>query len=196
MSKRQLPTRDRIVKAALTLLSSKGNSAVRLSDVARQAGVSRQAIYLHFSSRADLFIAATQALDAELDLAAMLHASRTAASGRDRLTAFVSAWCSYVPQIYCVARPLMDMAPRDAEAHAAWSKRMNDLREGCEAAITALRDDDDLPRNMDPETATDTLWSLLTVPNWENLVVTRGWPQAKYEQEMVKTAQSLFVAPR
>ncbi len=192
MSRNALPTYDRIVAAALHLLSSGAGGAVRLSDVAKKAGVSRQAIYLHFNSRADLLIAATKALDQKLDLDGMLRASRTARTGRARLDAFVLAWCTYLPQIYCVARPLLDMAPKDAEASAAWAKRMSDMREGCEAAILALAEDGDLTPRLDTETATDLLWSILSVSNWENLVLIREWPQEQYQDQMVETARRLF----
>lgn len=194
MSRNSTLTRDRIIQAALHLLSSGAGSAVRLSDVAKKAGVSRQAIYLHFKSRADVLIAATKALDDKLDMDARLRASRTAKTGRARLEAFVAMWCAYLPQIYCVARPLLDMAPKDAEASAAWAQRMVDLREGCEAAVLALDNDGDLSPHLDPETATDLLWTILSVNTWENLVLIREWSQEDYEERMVDTARRLLTS--
>ncbi len=182
------------MNAALALLGSERRDATRLSDIAKKAGVSRQAIYLHFGSRAEVLIAATKALDAQLDMDSQLQASRTAPSGRVRLEAFVLAWCSYVPKIYRVAKPLMDMAATDTEAASAWSRRMSDMREGCAAAIQALHGDGDLPAGLDPEIATDLMWSMLLVTTWEDLVLQRGWTQSTYENEMVAACQRLFVA--
>ncbi|WP_299781222.1 TetR/AcrR family transcriptional regulator [uncultured Roseobacter sp.] len=194
MSRERPLTRERIVNAALALLGSERRDATRLSDIAKKAGVSRQAIYLHFGSRAEVLIAATKALDAQLDMDSQLQASRTAPSGRVRLEAFVLAWCSYVPKIYRVAKPLMDMAATDTEAASAWSQRMSDMREGCAAAIQALHGDGDLPAGLDPEIATDLMWSMLLVTTWEDLVLQRGWTQSTYENEMVAACQRLFVA--
>ena len=50
-------TRQDLLDAALTIFSQKGYEATRLEDIAQAAGVTRGAIYHHFGSKADLFIA-------------------------------------------------------------------------------------------------------------------------------------------
>ncbi len=47
MSSDNSETRDRILDAAWTLLEERAGSGVRMSDIARQAGISRQAVYTH-----------------------------------------------------------------------------------------------------------------------------------------------------
>ena len=54
-------TRVRILDAALRLVTRKGGADVTLGDVAREARVSRQALYLHFADRAGLFLPTTGA---------------------------------------------------------------------------------------------------------------------------------------
>ena len=63
MSSSQNQTRTRILAAALALLESSGGQEVRMQDIAKAAGVSRQAVYLHFKSRAELLIATTLYVD-------------------------------------------------------------------------------------------------------------------------------------
>ena len=48
-------TRRAILEAALTVFSRQGYAAARLEDIAREAGMTRGAIYWHFSSKADLY---------------------------------------------------------------------------------------------------------------------------------------------
>ena len=60
------PTPARILDAALALLREGG--PVRMSDIAKAAGVSRQAVYLHFPTRAQLLIAAARRLDCPVRL--------------------------------------------------------------------------------------------------------------------------------
>lgn len=48
-------TRASVLKAALSVFSSKGYAAATLDDVARTARVTRGAIYWHFKSKADLY---------------------------------------------------------------------------------------------------------------------------------------------
>ena len=50
-------TRQILLKAALTIFSQKGYAATTLEDVAKEAGVTRGAIYWHFGSKAELYTA-------------------------------------------------------------------------------------------------------------------------------------------
>jgi TetR/AcrR family acrAB operon transcriptional repressor len=50
-------TRDNVLKAGLVVFGRKGFSAATLEDVAREAKVTRGAIYWHFGSKAELFTA-------------------------------------------------------------------------------------------------------------------------------------------
>lgn len=57
-------TRSKVVKAALSVFSSKGYAAATLDDVAAAANVTRGAIYWHFKSKADLYNTLTDELSA------------------------------------------------------------------------------------------------------------------------------------
>ena len=56
MSSTDQDTRIRIMEAAARLLEQHQGQGVRMSDVAREAGLSRQAVYLHFGNRANLLV--------------------------------------------------------------------------------------------------------------------------------------------
>ena len=77
MSNEAFTTRERILEGAWTLLLDNRPSAVRMSDVAKQAGISRQAVYLHFPSRAELLIATTHYIDKVKDIDGRLAQSRS-----------------------------------------------------------------------------------------------------------------------
>jgi len=192
MSTKTKNTRIKILQAALDLLLDGDGSKTRMSDIAKRAGVSRQAVYLHFDNRADLLIAATVHLDEQLGSNARLAPSRAAQSGIERLDAFVLAWGSYIPEIYGVAKAMIAMGSTDTAADDAWSKRMQDMREGCEAAINALNADGTFVPVFTPDQATDVLWTLLSVGTWEYSTIKCGWSQEKYIEMTTKTARQLF----
>lgn len=50
-------TKQELLNAALSVFSRNGYTASRLEDIARTAGVTRGAIYHHFGSKADLYLA-------------------------------------------------------------------------------------------------------------------------------------------
>lgn len=187
-------TRDRILKAALALLEASQGQGVRMTDIARRAGITRQALYLHFSTRAELLIATTHYLDGLKGAEERLMASRTAETGLERLDAFIEAWGAYIPEIHAIAKALLAMRDTDEAAAQAWDERMQDMREGCEAAIKTLNRDRMLLPDYSPDQATDIIWTMLSVRNWEQLTVECGWPQERYTETLKSLARRLFVA--
>ncbi len=166
---------------------------MRMSDIAKEARISRQALYLHFPTRAELLVATTRYADEVHDVDGRLVASRTARTGVERLSAWVAAWGNYIPHIYGVAKALLAMKDSDAEAMTAWNDRMCAVREGCAAAISALKADGRLNEDLSQEEATDILWTLLSVRSWEQLRLECGWSQAEYVDRLQKVAARALV---
>jgi len=167
-----------------------------MSDIAKAAGISRQALYLHFPTRAELLVAATRHIDSVKNVDARLAASRAATSGRERLVAFISAWCGYIPEIHGVSVALRALRASDAEAAAAWDNRMQAVRHGCAAAVRALAADKMLRPDLNEKAATDLLWTLLSVENWEHLVRDCGWSQSDYESLIKRLAGAALLVTR
>ena len=165
-----------------------------MGDIAKETGISRQAVYLHFASRTELLIAATRHLDEKLDVDRRLAPSRAATSGVERLRLYIECWGNYIPEIYGVAKALMMARDTDEAAAAAWQDRMLAMRDGCGAAINALYADGTLAAGWKRRKATDALWTMLLVPNWENLTTECGWSTKQYVREMQAIAERAFVA--
>ncbi len=193
MSSKNIETRTRILDATVHMLEKNGGRGVRMGDIAKAAGISRQAVYLHFASRTELLVAATRYLDEILDVDSRLAASRAATSGVERLALYIECWGHYIPEIYGVAKALLLAQDTDAAAAAAWRGRMLAMRDGCRAAIDALHSDGTLAPEWTPKRATDTLWTLLLVPNWENLTDECGWSTQQYVRWMKTVAERTFV---
>lgn len=194
MSRKTRDTRTHILDTTLDLLASGSPERTRMSDIARAAGLSRQAVYLHFPNRADLLIAATKHLDQKVDIDASLAESRAARTGQDRLAAFIRAWGGHIPVIFPVGRALMAMQAHDAEARAAWADRMAAVRHGCRAAVAALARDGALRPGLTEERATDLLAGLVSVPLWEHLTRDCGWSQDDYLAEILRISRASLLA--
>lgn len=194
MSSNNPETRNRILRATLKLLESSQGKGVRMTDIAKQAGISRQALYLHFGKRSALLIATTHYLDEVKGVEKRLAPSRKAQSGIERLDAYIEAWGSYIPEIHGIAKALLAMKDTDEAAAQAWDERMQAMRQGCEAAINSLDGDNVLSPDHSPNQATDILWTMLSVRNWELLTIECGWPQEKYIDTLKSLARRIFVA--
>jgi len=193
MSSENIETRARILEATVKMLEGGEGRGVRMGDIAAAAGISRQAVYLHFTSRTELLVAAVKHLDEVLESDRRLAPSRAATSGVKRLELYIESWGRYIPQIYRVAKGLMLAQDTDEAAAAAWKDRMLAMRDGCRAAIEALHADGSLAPEWTPRRATDALWTMLLVPNWENLTTECGWSAQQYIRWMKTLAKRTFV---
>lgn len=166
---------------------------VRMSDIARAAGVSRQALYLHFSSRTDLLVATTRYGDEVRGLDERLRRWRAATAGVELLAAFIEFWGNYIPEIYGIAKALLMVRETDEAASVAWNDRMNSVRGGCRHTIEALQRDGRLAPEWTLDEATDLLWTMLSVRNWEQLTSECGWTTGEYIERMQRLAKRIFV---
>jgi AcrR family transcriptional regulator len=180
MSRGDPDTRKRILTETWRLMEERRGQGVRLSDIAQAAGISRQAIYLHYSSRAELLIATVRYVDEVHDLDQRLSFFRQASGGLQTLQAYVEFWGSYIPEIYGLAKALLVARENDADAAAAWDDRMEAQRFGCRCVIECLEHEHLLAPGWDIPEATDMMWGMLSVNIWENLTIERGWSQSQY----------------
>lgn len=192
MSTKKNYTRETILKAAWKILDESPRASSRMSDIAKEAGISRQAVYLHFPTRAELLIATARYVDEVYEIDERLRKSRNATTGKERLSAYIEAWGNYLPCVDCMASAFLAM-PDDDDAMAAWNDRMAAVRHGCLAAIEALAADDDLTASYTVAQATDILWMLLSIQNWQLLTVKCGWSQADYVSHILEIAQNVLV---
>ena len=92
-----MPTRDRIVEAALRLFSERGTTAVSMRELADAAGVTVPGLYYHFASKAELVREVYRASGSSANRGrapdpAPIHADRRA--GQPRVRAASSATTS------------------------------------------------------------------------------------------------------
>ena len=180
-------TKIRILETTWKVLETRIDKN-RMSDIAKAVGISRQALYLHYPTRAELLIATTKHIDTVKKVDQRLELSRAAGSGLERLHFFIKAWGGYIPEIHGMSVALRNMRKNDKAAAEAWDDRMQAVRHGCQAAVRAIAKDGKLRSDLTEQVATDILWTLLTVENWEKLVLDCAWSQSAYEDKMIELA--------
>lgn len=161
-------------------MEEQGGKGVKMADIAEAAGISRQAIYLHFSTRTELMVATTHYVDEVRGLSKRLAKYRAAKSGIEMLEAYVEFWGNYIPQIYGLARALIAVRDTDEAASEAWNERMNAVRNGCVRVVEALKKDNRLSSDWNLEDTVNFFWTMLSIHNWEILTAKCGWTSEKY----------------
>ena len=185
-------TKIRILETTWKVLETRIDKN-RMSDIAKAVGISRQALYLHYPTRAELLIATTKHIDTVKKVNQRLELSRAAGSGLERLHFFIKAWGGYIPEIHGMSVALRNMRKNDKAAAEAWDDRMQAVRHGCQAAVRAIAKDGKLRSDLTEQVATDILWTLLTVENWEKLVLDCAWSQSTYEDKMIELAETALL---
>lgn len=175
------------MEATRELIEQTQESAVHLKDIAQRAGVSRQAIYLHFGSRVGLMVATVQYVDETEGFFERTQHVREAESGLVALDRFVAFWADYSPKIVSLARVLLATRDADPAAAAAWSDRMDGLWNICHGLTNWLDRDGQLAPVWTTETAADMLWTIISIQSSESLMAERGWSKSEYVERLQYT---------
>jgi AcrR family transcriptional regulator len=194
----QKDTRERILETTRRLLETRRGESVRLEDIAHAAGVSRQAIYLHFSSRADLFVATARYLDTVLKLPDRLEQVCRACEtggGVAGLRESVAFWGRYLPEIYGLAKALLALRDTDEAAAAAWEDRMAVNFQGWVTVVQQLASEGALSPVWTVTTAAEFFWALTSVEVWERLTIERGWSNEQYIDHLQRAIERALLAP-
>jgi AcrR family transcriptional regulator len=168
-------TRGRLLKVAYELVVERGLAAASMAAIAKAAGVSRQAVYLHFGSRTGLLVAMARHRDAGSDRLARVRTALAETAPAELIDAYFGAWLDYVAETLPIARLLAVAAESDADAALAWNSRMEQLRTGIATAMRRLRDAGLLGSDWTLQAAVDWAWSQSHPDVWRHLVIERGW---------------------
>jgi AcrR family transcriptional regulator len=166
------PTKLRILDAAL---SCAAENRLTMAAVAAQAGLSRQAVYLHFPDRAVLLAELARSLDLPQDPAVLAAAP----SARAALTAMVARLAGDYPRLRPVARLL--------DGQAGWQ---GSRLAACRLIAERFRGEGALSRHLSLEAAADLLWTLTSLAVWEDLMTGRGWTAERYRSHVAYLAVS------
>ncbi len=193
MSSRRQRTRSKILESARRLLVERGYYGVGLEEVARDAGISRQALYLHFKSKAELLVATAQYTDEMFGVPEILRPGREARTALEALEAGVRAYGLIEPQIYDVASVIYSVRRSDEAAEAAWQDRMAFRRENIRQVIERLQKEGVLAKEWTVDEAADFVWALLSVHTYEYLVVERAWSIEQFVSRLLTVLRSVLV---
>lgn len=180
-----------ILDAAWRRLSIPRDPA-RLEDIAADAGVTRQSVYLHFGSRAGLLVAVVQYIDEKLGLDARVAEIRALEDPVEALEKNLRLTAMYQPRIQGVAMALTRLAVDDGDARAAFDDRMKARREGLLAIVRALHRAHLLAEDWSVAKIADLLLEAGAPSSYEHLVVERGWTPKDFERWLVHLGRSFL----
>jgi AcrR family transcriptional regulator len=188
--------RTRVVETAWKMINEQGDASITLVEVAKQAGVSRQTVYVNFGSRSGLLLAMVEHSDATSPELVRLKTRLPNATLEQALAHIVRSWFAYVPVVFKVARALDAASDADIDAHATLESRWQRLRAGFLLVTAALHRKGKLAPGWTPETAADWVYHMSHIDTWQHLVIERKWSADKVVELTIQSLlRTLCVEP-
>lgn len=154
-----------------------------LGAVAKKAGVSRQAIYLHFPSKVELLTALHRHIFAtDVAPAVERHPITDAMSALDALDAMIAVDVEVVSKVWRVHEALQMARRQHPEVEETLRPREADRYGELLELGRRLEREGALPAKVCVATFADMLWGLMNVGTYRNLVIERAWSLDQYRR--------------
>lgn len=186
-------TRDRILRATWDLVAERGD--VAMGEVARRAGVSRQAVYLHFRDRSGLLLALVRHMDDALGLGDDLAHVFAAPTGEEALTRAVMVHSTFNPGIDAVARVLEAVRDPADPLAAAWRERMAFRHQVHVDIVERIEADGRLASGWTVAAAADLVHTVTLPATWRELTGPMGWSTEGYVAGMTRMLRGALLTP-
>lgn len=185
----------RILEAAHSLFEQ-GATHASMAEIAQAAGISRQAVYMHYGTREALLGALNHYLAQRFGIADELQRINASKTGIEALRASASFQARLYPKVQAVVRALeRAQGNNDEAAERVWQAQLRNDLAGCRQTIGRLDREKLLRPGLDAATATDLLWALTSIPLWEELVLQRGWSARRYERHVADLLIAALIDP-
>ena len=190
-SSRASQTRTQILDAARVLFEEHGYHGAGLEAVGKKAGVSRQAIYLHFPSKSELLAALhLHIFDTDVVPAIERHPVTEAMTALEVLDASIAVDVDVVSSVWRIHEALATARRQHPEADETLSQREGERYRELLDIGSRLEREGELPPEVSVGRFADMYWGLMNAGTYRSLVVERGWSLEEYRRSWVRTARS------
>jgi AcrR family transcriptional regulator len=178
VSSKKTETRRAILDATVRLLEEEA-TPLALEDVARAAGVSRQAVYWHFSNKPELLIAAGDHSRTRLGFDEAAATVLAAASADAALEALLQVHVRFAPRLVRVARAIEAERLRDPTIEAAWQAKRARGKHTVRRVLERLAAEGRLDPGWSVDEAAALMGTLLSPATTDELTRRRGWSRPR-----------------
>jgi AcrR family transcriptional regulator len=182
-----------LLRAAREVIEQDGFAALTMAAVAERAGVSRRAVYLHFTTRTELLAALYRSLGETDDLASSLQAVWDCPDAVAALTEWAEHIARSHPRILGILRAVERARYGDPDATELWQTAQANWLKGCRQLMRRLADDGRLAPRWTPDTAADMMWALMSIDVLDRLLNERRWSRRRVAEHLAALFQLTFV---
>jgi AcrR family transcriptional regulator len=185
-------TRAAILTATRAIIEEHGFDGLTMDRVARRAGVTRRAVYLHFPSQA-VMVNALFAFVAQAEgLAESTRRVWAAAGSVAALDEWAKHLARYHPRLLPLALAVDRVRRTNADAALHHQHVVEAQRANCRRLAMWLYQEGQLAPLWTIASATDMLWSLISSEMVEKLIVDRRWTAKRFADRLSHLLRSTF----
>ncbi|HEX2149975.1 MAG TPA: TetR/AcrR family transcriptional regulator [Actinomycetota bacterium] len=173
-------TRERILAAARRMLEETPGATATMGQIAERAGVSRQALYLHFADRTSLFLEIVRTVDATERTPERQRRVDEAPTAREALREAIALQAYLKPKLQGLTAAMDALRRTDPAAGAAWKEREHARLQRCDQVVRRLADEGDLRTEWGISSAAQCFWAVTSQRVWHDLVMDQGWSTDEY----------------
>jgi AcrR family transcriptional regulator len=193
MSRGDPATRQRLLDAARELLEASPGAHPSMAEVALRAGVSRQAVYLHFADRVTLLLEVAQEVDARYRTPARQRRVDQAPTGRDALREAIAFQAWLKPRLHGVVTALDVLRRTDPAAQAAWEEREHARLDRCTRVVRRLAAEGDLADGWAVGSAARCFWAVTSQRVWDDLINDQAWSKGRYRRHITALLENALL---
>ena len=154
--------------------------------------MSRQALYLHFSDRTELFLETSRHVDTTLRGPRQLRVD-DAPTARDALREAIALQAWLKPRLRGVATAIDVLRRTDPAAAATWHEREHARLDRCERVIRRLQEEGMLAEQWDVPAAARCFWAVTSQRVWDDLVVDQGLTSEEYRTHLTTMLEAALL---
>ncbi|WP_166356192.1 TetR/AcrR family transcriptional regulator [Phytoactinopolyspora limicola] len=187
-------TRDALLGATRDILEGDGFEALTMAAVAERAGVSRRAVYLHFTSRVEMVNALFDYIARHEGLADSLARIWRAPDAEAGLREWVAHLVRYHPRVMAVDRAIERVRRVDPDAQRHRNAVTESQLASCQRLARWLETEGRLAPEWTVDGAADLLFGLICTELFERLLETRSWTPDQLEKNLWVVCRSVLVS--
>jgi len=185
-------TRLRILKAARTLLSRAGYHNVSLDQIAAEAAISRQTVYVQFGSKRGVLQALAEHIELESYGVDMLEGVRNLHNPVGTILDGIYEQIAFFERNADLLRTFYAQAAHDPDFRAVWQDRLQRRWDAIYIVIKKIAEEGRLAEGWGLEEASDWVWSLTNFRWYDDLVIERGWTPQQLAQRLRATLETVI----
>lgn len=187
-------TRAALLAAMRALLEEEGFEALTMAAVAERAGVTRRAVYLHFTSRAELVTSLFDYLAEQEGLSDSLRRVRDAPDAISMLEQWARHMAAYATRLLAVDLAVNRVWQQDPDAALHRDRIVASQRHNARMMAERLDSEGILAPGWTADTAADMLWALMSSDIIERLVTARHWSRHRFSEHYFTLLRGTFIA--